>query len=148
MGDSNLFNYSLRSSRSILAIVLPPLPLGLVALVLGAPLYPQSLIPHTILLKRPHLTSRHPSIVLHTQHLLVSAWRGHLSRMVAIRRRRALRRIRSLLVRWRSIGAVPMALDWGNPLAGLACYTVSHLSVSGMGFPEGGGRDGSEAGHW
>jgi hypothetical protein len=94
--------------------------------------------------QRPHLTSRHPSTVLHTRHLWLRLAR-HYGRMVAIRRSGGLGRIRWLYGGWvdRCSANGP---GLGSTLAGLACYGT-HWCVSGMGLWKG-AHCRSEAGHW
>ncbi|KAL2436224.1 hypothetical protein ABEF95_006064 [Exophiala dermatitidis] len=94
----------------ILTLTLPPLPLTIIALVLGAPLYPTSSLPTTLLL------AMHVSILgflplFYTHGVSASAWRDVAAAWLPFDEAGVWAGTVGCLVGgW--VGAVPMALDW------------------------------------
>lgn len=94
----------------ILTLALPPLPLALLALVLGAPLYPQSLIPHTFLLG-VHVSLLTTLPLFYTHGVAGFAWRDIMAAWLPFDDAGVWGGAVGCMVGgW--IGAIPMALDW------------------------------------
>ncbi|KAL2436204.1 hypothetical protein ABEF95_005248 [Exophiala dermatitidis] len=123
----------------ILTLTLPPLPLTIIALVLGAPLYPTSLLPTTLLL------AMHVSILgflplFYTHGVSASAWRDVAAAWLPFDEAGVWAGTVGCLVGgW--VGAVPMALDWDREWQKWPCtvlwgivagWVVGRLVTSGM----------------
>lgn len=94
----------------ILTLTLPPLPLVIIALVLGAPLYPTSLLPHTILVA-VHVSLLGFLPIFYTHGVSSSAWRDVAAAWLPFDQAGVWAgTVGTLVGGW--IGAVPMALDW------------------------------------
>jgi len=94
----------------ILTLALPPLPLMVMALVLGAPLYPTSLLPHTLLLA-VHVSLLGFLPIFYTHGVSSSAWRDVAAAWLPFDQSGVWAgTVGTLVGGW--IGAVPMALDW------------------------------------
>lgn len=93
-----------------MTLLFPPLPLTLLALVLGAPLYPQSLISHTVLLGT-HVSLLAILPLFYTHGVAGFAWRDIMAAWLPFDEAGVWGGAVGCMVGgW--IGAVPMALDW------------------------------------
>ncbi|KIW41652.1 uncharacterized protein PV06_07189 [Exophiala oligosperma] len=94
----------------ILTLTLPPLPLTVMALVLGAPLYPTSLIPHTAVLAL-HVSMLGFLPIFYTHGVSSAAWRDVAAAWLPFDEAGVWAgTVGALVGGW--VGAVPMALDW------------------------------------
>lgn len=94
----------------ILTLLLAPLPLTLLAIVLGAPLYPQSLILHTLLLS-VHVSLLAILPLFYTHGVSSVAWREIMAAWLPFDEAGVWGEfVGCMMGGW--IGAVPMALDW------------------------------------
>ncbi|KAK5453630.1 Glycosylphosphatidylinositol (GPI) anchor assembly protein [Exophiala xenobiotica] len=106
----------------ILTIILPPLPLALMALVLGAPLYPTSLLPHTLLLAM-HVSLLGFLPIFYTHGVSSSAWRDVAAAWLPFDESGVWAgTVGAMVGGW--IGAVPMALDWDRAWQKWPCTVV------------------------
>ena len=93
-----------------MTLVLPPLPLTVLALVLGAPLSPSALIPHTLLLGL-HVSLLAVLPIFYTHGVSAPAWRDIIAAWLPFDEAGVWGGAVGCLVGgW--VGAVPMALDW------------------------------------
>jgi GPI ethanolamine phosphate transferase 2/3 subunit F len=94
----------------ILTLALPPLPLTALALILGAPLYPPSLIPYTFLLS-VHVSLLAILPLFYTHGVSGFVWRDVMAAWLPFDEAGVWGGFVGCFVGgW--IGAVPMALDW------------------------------------
>ncbi|KIW13914.1 hypothetical protein PV08_06695 [Exophiala spinifera] len=94
----------------ILTLTLPPLPLTVMALVLGAPLYPISLLPHTAVLAL-HVSVLGFLPIFYTHGVSSTAWREVAAAWLPFDEAGVWAgTVGALVGGW--VGAVPMALDW------------------------------------
>ena len=94
----------------ILTLLLPPIPLTTLSLLMGAPLYPTSLIPHTLLLST-HLSLLVFTPLFYTHGITPDAWHDVLSAWLPFDRAGVWGGfVGGFVGGW--VGAVPMALDW------------------------------------
>ncbi|KAJ9603098.1 Glycosylphosphatidylinositol (GPI) anchor assembly protein [Cladophialophora chaetospira] len=106
----------------ILTLTLPPLPLTLLALVLGAPLYPTSSLPLTLLL------SLHVSLLaflplFYTHGVSATAWRDISAAWLPFDGAGAWGgSVGTFVGGW--IGAIPIALDWDRDWQAWPCTVV------------------------
>ncbi|KAK5557203.1 Glycosylphosphatidylinositol (GPI) anchor assembly protein [Exophiala xenobiotica] len=106
----------------ILTITLPPLPLTIMALVLGAPLYPTSLLPHTLLLAL-HVSLLGFLPIFYTHGVSSSAWRDVAAAWLPFDESGVWGgTVGAMVGGW--IGAVPMALDWDREWQKWPCTVV------------------------
>lgn len=107
---------------TILAFTLPPIPLTILALCLGAPLFPHSQIPHTFLL------ALHVSILgflplFYTHGVSSSAWRDVSAAWLPFDEAGVWgASVGTLVGGW--IGAIPIALDWDREWQKWPCTVV------------------------
>jgi phosphatidylinositol glycan class F len=106
----------------ILTLVLPPIPLTIIALVLGAPLYPTSLLPHKLLL------SLHVSLlaflpIFYTHGISSGAWRDVAAAWLPFDEAGVWAgTVGAMIGGW--VGAVPIALDWDREWQKWPCTVV------------------------
>jgi GPI ethanolamine phosphate transferase 2/3 subunit F len=106
----------------ILTFSLPPLPLTILALCLGAPLFPYSQIPHTIVL------AFHVSIlgflpIFYTHGVSGSAWRDVSAAWLPFDEAGVWAgSVGTLVGGW--MGAIPIALDWDREWQKWPCTVV------------------------
>jgi len=94
----------------ILTLALPPVPLTILALALGAPLYPTSLLPHTLVLA-VHISLLGFLPIFYTHGVSSPAWRDVAAAWLPFDEAGVWGgTVGSLVGGW--IGAVPIALDW------------------------------------
>ena len=106
----------------ILTLLLPPLPLSLVALILGAPLYPTSLLPLTLLLVT-HVSLLAFTPLFYTHGVSAPAWRDISAAWLPFDNAGVWGGgVGCLVGGW--VGAIPMALDWDRQWQGWPCTVV------------------------
>ncbi|OCT48055.1 putative GPI-anchor biosynthesis protein (Pig-F) [Cladophialophora carrionii] len=106
----------------ILTLTLPPLPLTLIALVLGAPLYPTSSIPLTLLLGL-HVSVLAFLPLFYTHGVSSSAWRDVSAAWLPFDAAGVWGgSVGAFLGGW--VGAIPMALDWDREWQKWPCTVV------------------------
>ncbi|KIV97472.1 hypothetical protein PV10_01223 [Exophiala mesophila] len=94
----------------ILTMTLPPIPLTVVALVLGAPLYPSSLLPHTLALAA-HVSLLGFLPLFYSHGVSALAWRDITAAWLPFDEAGVWGGTVGVMVGgW--IGAIPIALDW------------------------------------
>ncbi|OAP55427.1 hypothetical protein AYL99_10400 [Fonsecaea erecta] len=106
----------------ILTLTLPPLPLALVALVLGAPLYPTSLLPLTLLLS-VHVSLLGFLPLFYTHGVSSLAWRDIAAAWLPFDSAGVWGgTVGSFIGGW--VGAIPMALDWDREWQKWPCTVI------------------------
>ncbi|KIW22336.1 uncharacterized protein PV07_12233 [Cladophialophora immunda] len=128
----------------ILTLTLPPLPLGLIALVLGAPLYPTSLLPLTFLLS-VHVSLLGFLPLFYTHGVSSLAWRDVAAAWLPFDSAGVWGgTVGSFVGGW--VGAIPMALDWDREWQKWPCtviwgmvigWTVGRAVTNGLGWGKG-----------
>ena len=94
----------------VLSLTAPSIPLTVLALVLGAPLYPTSLIPHTFVLS-VHVCLLGFLPIFYTHGVSSGAWRDVAAAWLPFDEAGVWAgTVGSLVGGW--VGAIPMALDW------------------------------------
>ncbi|KIX96334.1 uncharacterized protein Z520_08112 [Fonsecaea multimorphosa CBS 102226] len=125
----------------ILTLTLPPLPLGLIALVLGAPLYPTSLLPLTLLLS-VHVSLLGFLPLFYTHGVSSLAWRDVAAAWLPFDSAGVWgATVGSFVGGW--VGAIPMALDWDREWQKWPCtviwgvvmgWTIGRAITNGLGW--------------
>lgn len=106
----------------VLTLVVPPIPLTIIALVLGAPLYPTSLLPVTLLL------SLHVSLlaflpIFYAHGVSSGAWRDVAAAWLPFDEAGVWAgTVGAMIGGW--VGAVPIALDWDREWQKWPCTVV------------------------
>ncbi|EXJ69609.1 uncharacterized protein A1O5_07645 [Cladophialophora psammophila CBS 110553] len=128
----------------ILTLTLPPLPLALIALVLGAPLYPTSLLPLTFLLS-VHVSLLGFLPLFYTHGVSSLAWRDVAAAWLPFDTAGVWGgTVGSFIGGW--VGAIPMALDWDREWQKWPCtviwgvvigWTVGRVITNGLGWGKG-----------
>jgi GPI ethanolamine phosphate transferase 2/3 subunit F len=131
----------------ILTFALPTLPLTVLALCLGAPLYPYEQIPHTVLLAT-HVSLLALTPVFYTHGVSSSAWRDVAAAWLPFDEAGVWGGTVGCFVGgW--IGAIPIALDWDREWQKWPCtvvwgavmgWTLGRFMTSRMGLGWGTGR--------
>ena len=94
----------------VLSITLPPVPLMVLALVLGAPLYPTSLLSHTLALA-VHVSLLAVMPLFYTHGVSAAAWKDISAAWLPFDEAGVWgATVGTLVGGW--IGAIPIALDW------------------------------------
>ncbi|OAL39185.1 hypothetical protein AYO20_01503 [Fonsecaea nubica] len=128
----------------ILTFTLPPLPLSLIALVLGAPLYPTSLLPLTLLLS-VHVSLLGFLPLFYTHGVSSLAWRDVAAAWLPFDSAGVWgATVGSFVGGW--VGAIPMALDWDREWQKWPCtviwgvvmgWAVGRAVTNGLGWGKG-----------
>jgi GPI ethanolamine phosphate transferase 2/3 subunit F len=131
----------------ILTFALPTLPLTVLALCLGAPLYPYEQIPHTVLLAT-HVSLLALTPIFYTHGVSSSAWLDVAAAWLPFDEAGVWGGTVGCFVGgW--IGAIPIALDWDREWQKWPCtvvwgavmgWTLGRLMTSRMGLGWGTGR--------
>lgn len=94
----------------ILSLTIPPVPLMILALILGAPLYPTSLLPHTLALA-VHVSLLGTLPIFYTHGVSTAAWRDVSAAWLPFDEAGVWAgAVGAMVGGW--FGAIPIALDW------------------------------------
>lgn len=106
----------------VLTIAIPPVPLAVLALVLGAPLYPTSLIPHTLALA-VHVAILSTLPIFYTHGVSSTAWRDVVAAWLPFDEAGVWGgTVGTMVGGW--VGAIPIALDWDREWQKWPCTVV------------------------
>ena len=106
----------------ILTLTLPPIPLTLIALVLGAPLYPTSSLPLTLLLSL-HVSALSFPPLFYTHGVSAPAWRDISAAWLPFDAAGVWGgAVGAFVGGW--VGAIPIALDWDREWQKWPCTVV------------------------
>jgi len=115
----------------ILSLMIPPVPLMVLALVLGAPLYPTYLLPHTMALAA-HVSLLGTLPIFYTHGVSTAAWRDVSAAWLPFDEAGVWGgAVGAMVGGW--FGAIPIALDWDREWQKWPC-TVLWGAVLGWGI--------------
>lgn len=115
----------------ILSLFIPIVPLMILALVLGAPLYPTSLLPHTLVLS-VHVSLLSTLPIFYTHGVSAAAWKDVSAAWLPFDEAGVWAgSVGTVVGAW--FGAIPMALDWDREWQKWPC-TVLWAAVLGWGI--------------
>lgn len=119
---ANEFLYQPAILSLVLAITVPPAPLALLAFVLGAPLYPLSLVPHTFVLAM-HVAILGILPIFYVHGVSSSAWFDVAAAWLPFDEAGVWGgTVGTVIGGW--IGAIPIALDWDREWQKWPCTIV------------------------
>lgn len=119
------------SMALVLSLVIPVVPLMVLALILGAPLYPTNLLPHTLVLA-VHVSVLGTLPIFHTHGVSAAAWKDVSAAWLPFDEAGVWAgSVGTVVGAW--FGAIPMALDWDREWQKWPC-TVLWAAVLGWGI--------------
>lgn len=115
----------------VLSLLIPVIPLMVLALVLGAPLYPTNLLPHTLILS-VHVSLLGTLPIFYTHGVSAGAWKDVSAAWLPFDEAGVWAgSVGAVVGAW--FGAIPMALDWDREWQKWPC-TVLWAAVLGWGI--------------
>lgn len=115
----------------ILSLMIPTVPLMVLALILGAPLYPTNLLPHTLVLSA-HVSLLGTLPIFYTHGVSAAAWKDVSAAWLPFDEAGVWAgTVGAVVGAW--FGAIPMALDWDREWQKWPC-TVLWAAVLGWGI--------------
>lgn len=110
-----------------LAITIPPVPLMVLALILGAPLYPTSLLPHTLALAL-HVSLLSTLPIFYTHGVSAGAWSDVSAAWLPFDQAGVWGgTVGALVGGW--FGAIPIALDWDREWQKWPCTVLWGVTI-------------------